>query len=59
MCGFTGSYYCDNCMSVELVAIPARIIHNWDFKRYPVSQRAYNYIEEVKDHPTIDLKVIE
>lgn len=45
-------------MSVDLIAIPGRIIHNWDFKRYPVSQRAYNYIEEIKDHPTIDLKVL-
>lgn len=58
MCRFTGSYYCDNCMSAESITIPARIIHNWDFKRYSVSQRAYNYIEEIKDHPTIDLKVL-
>lgn len=37
--------------------IPARIIHNWDYREYKVSQKAYNYIEEIKDHPTIDLKV--
>ncbi|XP_063928476.1 uncharacterized protein LOC135141361 isoform X2 [Zophobas morio] len=57
-CAFTGEYFCDSCMSEEEIPIPARIIHNWDFKPYPVSQKAFNYINEVKDHPTIDFKVL-
>lgn len=44
-------------MANEPILIPAKVVHNWDFKKYPVSQRAFNYIDEIKDHPTIDLKV--
>ncbi|KAK9890427.1 hypothetical protein WA026_010516 [Henosepilachna vigintioctopunctata] len=58
VCAFTGEYYCDNCMSNETTPIPARIIHNWDFNYYHVSQRSFNYINEVKDHPLIDFKVL-
>ncbi|CAH0562059.1 unnamed protein product [Brassicogethes aeneus] len=58
ICAFTGEYYCASCMSPELITIPARIIHNWDFKLYEVSQKAFNYIDEIKDHPTIDFKIV-
>lgn len=57
VCAFTGNYFCEDCMSPEAIPIPARIIHNWDFKIYPVSQKAFNYIQEIHGHPTIDLKV--
>ncbi|XP_044256164.1 pleckstrin homology domain-containing family M member 1 [Tribolium madens] len=58
VCAFTAEYFCDSCMSEEEISIPARIIHNWDFKSYPVSQKAFNYINEIKDHPTIDFKTL-
>ncbi|EFA11621.2 pleckstrin homology domain-containing family M member 1 [Tribolium castaneum] len=58
VCAFTAEYFCDSCMSGEEITIPARIIHNWDFKTYPVSQKALNYINEIKDHPTIDFKTL-
>ncbi|XP_056646153.1 pleckstrin homology domain-containing family M member 1 [Diorhabda sublineata] len=58
VCAFTGDYVCDMCMSTELVQIPARIIHNWDFKAYPISKKGINYLNEVKDHPIIDFKVL-
>lgn len=57
VCSFTAEYVCDNCISAEFIQLPSRIIHNWDFKTYQVSQKALNYINEIKDHPTIDLKV--
>ncbi|KAF2885712.1 hypothetical protein ILUMI_20485 [Ignelater luminosus] len=58
ICSFTADYVCDNCISTEFIQLPARVIHNWDFKTYQVSQKALNYITEVKDHPTIDLKIL-
>ncbi|XP_060515935.1 uncharacterized protein LOC132695600 [Cylas formicarius] len=58
VCGFTGEYFCEFCMSPEKMSIPARIIHNWDFKQYPVSQKSFDYINEIKDHPVIDLKIV-
>ncbi|KAF5276659.1 hypothetical protein FQA39_LY06463 [Lamprigera yunnana] len=57
-CGFTAKYYCDNCMSQELICVPARIIHNWDFKTYGVSKKALHYVNEIKELPLIDLKVL-
>ncbi|ERL86183.1 uncharacterized protein LOC109540991 [Dendroctonus ponderosae] len=56
VCHYTGEYFCNACMSVEEVTIPARMIHNWDFKVYPVSQKSFNYLNEVKDYPVIDFK---
>lgn len=44
-------------MHEETISIPARIIHNWDFEKYSVSQKSFNYINEIKDHPVIDFKV--
>ncbi|GJQ73967.1 hypothetical protein Trydic_g11883 [Trypoxylus dichotomus] len=58
VCFFTGEYFCNDCMCETPIIIPARIIHNWDYREYRVSQRAYNYIEEIKDHPMIDLKIV-
>ncbi|KRT79271.1 hypothetical protein AMK59_7579, partial [Oryctes borbonicus] len=58
VCYFTGEYFCNDCMCETPTIIPARIIHNWDYREYRVSQRAYNYIEEIKDSPVIDLKVV-
>ncbi|KAJ8913182.1 hypothetical protein NQ315_009019 [Exocentrus adspersus] len=58
VCAFTGDYFCDSCMSTEQVPIPARIIYNWDFKTYPISQKALKYLNEVKDHPVVDFKVV-
>ncbi|XP_046482575.1 uncharacterized protein Plekhm1 [Neodiprion pinetum] len=56
VCGFTGEYYCTNCMAEEEFLIPSRVIHNWDLKRYPVSQKAARYLN---DCPVLlDLKVI-
>ncbi|CAH1980518.1 unnamed protein product [Acanthoscelides obtectus] len=58
VCAFTGDYFCDDCMSFEQIPVPARIIHNWDFKAYPVSKRGSKYIDEIKDCPVIDFKVL-
>ena len=33
-CYYTGQYYCQECHLQELRVIPARVLFNWDFKRY-------------------------
>ncbi|XP_076261156.1 pleckstrin homology and RUN domain containing M1 [Rhynchophorus ferrugineus] len=58
VCHYTGEYYCNACMHEEAVSIPARIIHNWDFEKYSVSRKSFNYINEIKDHPVIDFKIL-
>lgn len=59
VCIFSGEYFCESCMSTDTVSLSAHIIHNWDFKSYPVSQKAWNYLNKVQDQPNVDLKVTE
>ncbi|XP_068628605.1 uncharacterized protein [Battus philenor] len=56
VCAFTGEYYCSNCMDPNVFIIPARVIHNWDFKRYPVSKKSALFLLEFQHNPLIDMK---
>lgn len=38
--------------------IPARILHNWDFKQYSVSVFAYTFLVQVHKEPVFDLQAI-
>lgn len=58
ICRFSGHYYCNQCMSVETFIIPSRAIFNWDFKRYPVSEKAGTFFKEFQYEPFIDLSVL-
>lgn len=58
VCSFNGHYYCENCMSVEQFMIPAKIIYNWNFRKYSVSKKAAAFITEFQLHPFIDLKLL-
>ena len=31
-CDYTGLYYCSDCHHNEATIIPARVMHNWDFR---------------------------
>ncbi|KAH0545772.1 uncharacterized protein LOC123268497 [Cotesia glomerata] len=46
VCGFSGNYFCTNCMATEEFLIPSRIIHNWDLKHYRVSVKAATYLTD-------------
>ena len=41
LCRYSGYYYCINCYSIMRIAIPAKIVHNWDFTPRGVSLSAY------------------
>ncbi|KAK0077689.1 hypothetical protein PV325_003583 [Microctonus aethiopoides] len=56
VCSFTGNYFCNNCMSSEEFLIPSRIIHNWDLKHYPVSNKAATYLTNCST--LLDLKIL-
>ncbi|XP_050673209.1 uncharacterized protein LOC126971103 [Leptidea sinapis] len=56
VCAYTGEYYCSNCMDPNVFIIPARVIHNWDFKRYSVSKKAAIFLLEFQHQPWIDMK---
>lgn len=57
VCEISGGYYCENCISPDLHMIPAKIIYNWDFKPYIISEESAKFIKSFKTEPFIDLKV--
>lgn len=56
VCAYTGEYYCSNCMDPNVFIIPARVVHNWDFKRYPVSKKSALFLLEFQHHAWIDMQ---
>lgn len=58
VCAFSGNYFCNSCISLELQLIPAKIIYNWDFHKYTVSKRAALFLNEFQNQPFIDLKLL-
>lgn len=62
VCGLSGSYYCSDCFETdptkEQWVIPARIIHNWDFRQYSVSNNAANFLQQTQLYPLFDIYVI-
>ena len=36
LCDYSGQYFCEECHWNDLVVIPARVVHNWDFSLYRV-----------------------
>ncbi|XP_037948085.1 uncharacterized protein LOC119679671 [Teleopsis dalmanni] len=58
VCAFSGNYFCDACMNVKPMLIPAKIIYNWDFRKYNVSKRSAEFLTEFRYQPFIDLKLL-
>ncbi|EDW33623.1 GL11774 [Drosophila persimilis] len=58
VCAFSGNYYCNSCMDVESQLIPARIIYNWDFRKYSVSKRAATFLAEFRSQPFLDMQLL-
>lgn len=45
-------------MATDPFQIPSRVIFNWDFKKYPVSQKAAAFLQEFQHQSFIDLKIL-
>ena len=56
LCDYSGQYMCPDCHKREMTVVPARVIHNWDFRNRSVSQRAKETLAILHDRPTIDLQ---
>ena len=41
LCDYSGQHYCEECHWNDLVVIPARVVHNWDFSLYKVLIMGY------------------
>ncbi|XP_062139123.1 run domain Beclin-1-interacting and cysteine-rich domain-containing protein [Drosophila sulfurigaster albostrigata] len=50
-CNYLGKYLCTGCHRNQMSAIPAKILHSWDFRCYAVSSFAYRLIEQMYTFP--------
>lgn len=53
LCDYDGLYYCFKCHWNDQEQMPARVVHNWDFSRYPVSRRSLQVISYIKKRPVL------
>lgn len=58
VCYYTNKVYCTDCHKKETSVIPVFIIHDWDFKQYPVCSTAKVYLDEIMTHPVIVVSAI-
>lgn len=57
LCHYFNQYFCSRseCHVNHKSRIPARIVHFWDFKEYPVSVNAKVHLHDNKDLPVINI----
>lgn len=58
LCDYTGLYFCATCHWNDLAAIPARVIHNWDWEKRYVSRIAFQMLNLSWTRPYIDIESI-
>lgn len=56
LCEYIGAYYCSCCHWNNYSVIPARIMHNWDFKLYKVSRASLQEINLFYDRAVVKLE---
>ncbi|MED6239802.1 hypothetical protein ATANTOWER_011336, partial [Ataeniobius toweri] len=54
-CEYLGRYFCDCCHSGSEAVIPGRVLANWDFSRYSVSDFSKQLLDSVWCQPLFDL----
>ncbi|XP_022135097.1 uncharacterized protein LOC111007161 isoform X2 [Momordica charantia] len=58
LCDYTCQLFCSSCHTNEMAVIPARVLHHWDFARYPVSQLAKSYLDSIHDQPMLCVSAV-
>ncbi|KAK7301540.1 hypothetical protein RJT34_12406 [Clitoria ternatea] len=53
LCEYTGQLFCSSCHTNETAVLPAKVLHNWDFTYYPVSQLAKSYLDSIHEQPML------
>eukprot|EP00759_Apiculatamorpha_spiralis_P018978 PhF_6_TR25252/c0_g1_i1/m.34770 len=58
-CFYTGFMYCKECHTGDqTTVIPARMLHQWDFGKYPVCKDAFAYLETIWQQPVLCISAI-
>lgn len=57
-CHYFSKLYCQCCHQGAKTRIPARILHEWNFKAYPVCDAALNFLADNEDQPVFNVRLI-
>ncbi|VDK67793.1 unnamed protein product [Litomosoides sigmodontis] len=58
-CDYYGRVFCQRCHQGAKSRIPARIVYQWNFKEYPVSDIAYRFLLDNHRQPVINASAID
>uniref|UniRef100_A0A8D9BY40 Differentially expressed in FDCP 8 homolog n=1 Tax=Cacopsylla melanoneura TaxID=428564 RepID=A0A8D9BY40_9HEMI len=58
LCDYDGRHYCTSCHWQDTAIIPARVLHHWDFTRYPVCRSSFQLLNIMQRRPILDLTAI-
>ncbi|KZV45696.1 hypothetical protein F511_26722 [Dorcoceras hygrometricum] len=58
LCEYSGQLFCSSCHNNDTAILPARVLHYWDFSRYPVSQMAKSYLDSIYDQPMLCVSAV-
>lgn len=53
LCVYTGQLFCSSCHTNDTAVLPAKVLHQWDFGQYSVSQLAKSYLDSIHDQPML------
>ncbi|XP_073119393.1 uncharacterized protein [Henckelia pumila] len=58
LCEYSGQLFCSSCHNNDTAILPARVLHYWDFTRYPVSQMAKSYLDSTYNQPMLCVSAV-
>ncbi|XP_047942236.1 uncharacterized protein LOC125189086 [Salvia hispanica] len=58
LCEYSGQLFCSSCHTNDTSVLPARVLHHWDFTRYPVSQLAKSFLDSIHDQPMLCVSAV-
>ena len=56
-CHYFGQYFCAQCHTGQTSVLPAQVIRNWNFSKFPVCDHAVTLIMGKGKKPAIDLSI--
>ncbi|KAG8378861.1 hypothetical protein BUALT_Bualt07G0028700 [Buddleja alternifolia] len=58
LCEYSGQLFCSSCHNNDTAVLPARVLHYWDFTRYPVSLLAKSFLDSISDQPMLCVSAV-
>lgn len=56
MCDYNGRFYCQDCHKKNPHIVPARVIHNWDFRPRPLAIQSVEIIDHLYDREKLNIE---